>query len=988
MIKKISILSLALSTLTLSQSAFAHGKQPNTKQRVDSQLSAAKSPALSPEEQLKKFKLAEGFKIELVTSEVQGTVKPISLNFDTAGRMWITTANLYPIDTEARRNTKEHVAKAHKTWANPGTDKVLIINKPYEKGPHKPKVFMDGLVIPMSSLPHKNGAYVIQGPKLIFAEDTDKDGKADKDTVLIDGMGVQDSHTMSHNLVHAPGNKIFFSQGSLVRGNINTPDKKDFKFDGGLHVEMDQDGRNLRIKGEGTANAWGWHLDKHGRWYIQGANNFGHAVSPFLEGYRGPWASFRNYHAQPGTNNNLNLRSTGLCGITQSEDAKNGFPEEWQKRKLIADPVLGKITSLDYYRKDDGEYHVAENTPLLTCEDPRFRPVAIQMGPDGALYIVDWYNPVIAHNELDREHKARDKKRGRIWRVSHESQSRKVPNIQRTKTENLLRYIQSPVLWQRRAAWQEISRRNAKKLASPLMKIAASKSKTASVRIHALWALESLGAFNAKLWAQLLKDEDKHVRYQAARSLQNVKAPINAVRALFKLVANDPDHSVRYQILAYFFVTENGENQDYFWLKDNMKTTEHPANLKKDRCWNMSAYPWKGFLHDDMHQNDLLKTALESLESRLDLSDYISNITLADLKKKDQLQLIFTSRSEKKHAKALLGQYLKSSIQLKNLETLKGYTPELSKEYPEQYKKIILSLLKSSNEKAVKEGLRQLALTKLSSCFSYAQKKEKTIKAKFPKLYPYMLRAWVTAGIKSPLYEVLSSSENADLKLIAQTGLLLEGKKSEFDMTSPSVVAELARTKVGQKVLVEQQDKLPESLKEELAFSVKGLKKIEEEVHAKVQEQNAADKKAIAEMIENMKDKTGDKVAGKMLFESLCMTCHSFNNKGKAFGPGLDGISRLAIPSIIQNLMSPQQDIEHDYATTVIQLLDGSSFQGIKIVESDSRLKLAYPGGATQTFNKLDIARRGLIETKTLMPRLTLDPQTTKNLIDYIKSMK
>ena len=313
--------------------------------KVLSQLEAAKEPILSPEEQLKTFQLPEGFAIELVTSEVQGTNKPLSINFDTSGRLWITTAQLYPIDLSKRHNTPEQLKAAKLLWDSPGNDKVIIVDKPYEKGPHRGRVFLDGLVIPMGVLPHKNGAYVFHRDKLLFVHDKNGDDKADDQEILLQGFGRQDSHTMAHNLMHYPGKQIFFSQGALCRGTVVDKNGKKTPLNKGSHVSLDEDGQNISFIAAGLGNMWGWHLDRDGQLWGQGANNFGNAVTPIFQGTQFTWSSHFPYGKQPGTNNSLDLKGTGLSGLARSEGS-NGFPEKWQEYFFVANAITHRISSL------------------------------------------------------------------------------------------------------------------------------------------------------------------------------------------------------------------------------------------------------------------------------------------------------------------------------------------------------------------------------------------------------------------------------------------------------------------------------------------------------------------------------------------------------------------------------------------------------------------------------------------------------------------
>ena len=161
-----------------------------------------------------------------------------------------------------------------------------------------------------------------------------------------------------------------------------------------------------------------------------------------------------------------------------------------------------------------------------------FRPVSITMGPDGCLYIADWYNRIISHNEVPRDHPARDKTRGRIWRVRPEGlPATETINVAAAQTEALPKHLSSGQAWEMRAAWHQIVDRKATALI-PTLKAMAGESGNVGIRVHALWSLEGLGHFDRGLWERLLGDENVELRHQAVRALSTLQPPEGDVDAL------------------------------------------------------------------------------------------------------------------------------------------------------------------------------------------------------------------------------------------------------------------------------------------------------------------------------------------------------------------------------------------------------------------------------------------------------------------------
>ena len=174
-------------------------------------------------------------------------------------------------------------------------------------------------------------------------------------------------------------------------------------------------------------------------------------------------------------------------------------------------------------RNPDGSVTASHLPDFLTSKDDWFRPVNMEFGPDGSLYIADWYNKVVSHNEVPTTDPDRDKTHGRIWRIRHVSQQPGViPDFYHVKTEELVQYLASPSLWAKRAAWHQITDRpisETRPLASALVALAGDPSQDEVTRIHALWSLEGIKQYDATLLSSLVQSPLDDLRREAVRSL-------------------------------------------------------------------------------------------------------------------------------------------------------------------------------------------------------------------------------------------------------------------------------------------------------------------------------------------------------------------------------------------------------------------------------------------------------------------------------------
>ena len=470
---------------------------PKAAARKIKEGNALEAKARTPEEQLKLFKLPQGFTIELVASEATGVPKPVSLAFDDAGRLWTQTATEYPRDMDTG------------VWSKPGKDRIVVIDHPEKAGPQPVRTFADGMVMPLGVLPFGNGAFVAQGPEILFLADTDGDGKADTRKVLIQGFGVQDTHTLPHQLVRMPGGRIGFSQGVLNSGTIFDVDGKMLPFNKSLIASFAPKGNDLRIISAGMNNIWAWAQDRQGRVFIHEANDWGHSITPFEED--SSYVSFigapihPDAPLHPPTAPGLNFGGTGFSGLAVSDDRSGSFQGAWRDAFFVANPILGRINYATGTQGGDGVWTFKKGDDLVTCDDPMFRPVFITFGPDGCLYIADWYNRIISHNEVARDHPGRDKDHGRIWRVRQNGQPpRAITDYTKAPTAELPAALNSDSTWAMRAAWHQMVQRKDKSVVPALVAMLRDAQTPVDVKIAALWTLEEIAPFDADLWSHLL----------------------------------------------------------------------------------------------------------------------------------------------------------------------------------------------------------------------------------------------------------------------------------------------------------------------------------------------------------------------------------------------------------------------------------------------------------------------------------------------------
>ncbi len=501
----------------------------------------AESP-LSAADELKTFTAAPGFSVELVATEPD-IAKPVAIAFDDAGRLWLTTDFEYPLDGN------ENPDAARRLFETGGRDRILVIDRPCDPGPHVPRVYADGLAMPMGILPVRDGLVLGHGPEILFLGDTDGDGRADEREVLLGGFGIDDSHLLPHGFTRGPGGWIYFAQGAFNRSRVRTREGPVVSFDLCKIGRFRADGHRFEVAAVGLNNVWGFDFDRSGAFFAQEANDLGYPVVPFRLSASWPGIGMdrmRPYAPFLPPLADFRMGGTGLSGLALASD-RGTLPPEWDGVAFVANPIARKIQAIRIDR-EGSEFRLEKLADFLESTDEWFRPVALRFGPDGCLYVVDFYNKIISHNEVPRTHPERDKTRGRIWRVRWDGAPRRdVPDLTRLPAEDLLSRLASDSTWESRAAWHQIVDRKETALA-PRLRALATSDGSADARLLALWSLEELRLADAATLRALASEPDPALRREAVRVLADGDFAESDVLAIASRVDVEEDPRVREEI--------------------------------------------------------------------------------------------------------------------------------------------------------------------------------------------------------------------------------------------------------------------------------------------------------------------------------------------------------------------------------------------------------------------------------------------------------
>ncbi|MEN9021829.1 MAG: PVC-type heme-binding CxxCH protein [Verrucomicrobiales bacterium] len=357
---------------------------------------------LLPEEEKKCFVLPAGFKVELVAAEPD-IAKPMNMAFDTRGRLWVTSSTEYPNPAPDNRTPQDTIKILEDTNGDGRADNITT--------------FADGLNIPIGLYPYDGGVICFSIPYVWDLRDTDGDDRCDLREKLYGPFDCsRDTHGMCNSFTGGLDGWLYACHGFNNQSTVAGKDGHIVTLQSGNIFRMRLDGSRIEHVSHGQVNPFGMTFDRHGD--LLTADCHTKPISLIMHG--GYHESFGKPHDGLGFVPNVMEhlhRSTGIAGIALGEDSH--FPEAYQSSTFGGNVVTSRINRNRLLHR--GSTVVAEEeSDFLISEDPWFRPVDLQVSPDGALYVADFYNSIIGHYEVPLDHPKRDRHRGRIWKITHQ----------------------------------------------------------------------------------------------------------------------------------------------------------------------------------------------------------------------------------------------------------------------------------------------------------------------------------------------------------------------------------------------------------------------------------------------------------------------------------------------------------------------------------------------------------------------------------------
>ena len=480
------------------------------------------------------FRIADDYEISLYASEEEGIANPVASQWDARGRLWVLCTQAYA-----------QLKPTHEP-----DDKLLILEDTDRDGQvDTSTIFAHGLNMPTGFALGDGGAYIGQGHTLYHLADENNDDRADDIRVVFSGFGTADTHQNINSFTWSPGGDLLFCQGMHAFSRIETPwgiaranwsavwrlRTDSLRLDPYLSPNLSSD------------NSWGITFGRFGEMYLKGNDKQLYDASP----------------AMVPTTNPLKMEAGyGLMGRTTAKSMDIEFvetahlPENMQGTFLVAGYFDRSIEHFGPYREGSGIK--CERFPkFLECDHPAFRPLEITIGPDGAIYVLDWFNPIIGHYQASFRHPSRDKTHGRVWRITAKQRPLvKPPDLtaNSVRLHDLFDYLRHPEGWVRKQAKRRLSEMKTNAVIPALRQWLSETTAAAEdlehLRYEALGVFESHDVVEPSLLSKLLSARDPYARAYATRVVRRWSDRLPDALALLANNVRDEHPRVRMEAVT------------------------------------------------------------------------------------------------------------------------------------------------------------------------------------------------------------------------------------------------------------------------------------------------------------------------------------------------------------------------------------------------------------------------------------------------------
>ncbi|MBL9122404.1 MAG: ThuA domain-containing protein, partial [Planctomycetaceae bacterium] len=944
----------------------AEGAPPSVADYTRRALEEAPPPPLAPAESMQRMHLPEGFRVKLFAAEPQ-IVKPLSMAFDARGRAWIIESVDYPNEILPPFEGHDRIKICADTDGDGRADRFTV--------------FAEGLNIPTSLLPYRDGVLVALAPHIVFLRDTDGDDVCDRREILFSGFGRFDTHAVHSNLRWGCDNWVWGTVG-YSGGELDVAGKH-LRFKQGV-FRFKPDDSDFEFLTSTSNNTWGLGFRETGEVFVSTANNQ-HAVHLAIpnryyervRGWHGQGSSgiedHKRFHPVGTDVRQVDWHGEYTAAAGQTVYTARSFPPEYADRATLVCEPTGHLVHIDWLVGQGSGYVARDGWNLLASDDPWCAPIETHVGPDGAVWLIDWYNYIVRHNptppgfETGRGNAyvtpQRDKQHGRIYRIVHGDAEQSAAPARQTSVRlfdapsvGLIAALDDDNLWVRLTAQRLLYERTSDETRSALVAGLLDPAAGERALAHLLWSLagsdelQTHAAVGARL-AQLLQHPSVAVRRAALGALPRTAEAGDVLLASGTL--GDAEPSVR---LAALLTLAD--------MPGSTSAARHVAEALRDPA--VAGDRW-------LPQAAIAAAAPSSLDFLRQLAQVAPldpNRALTDAARvlgehwargaaHDGLEELIAdlAAGEPQHALAALqglaaGWPAESPVALRRsaqpaLERLCERLPpegqlllvDLAQKWragdslAAQLKRIEQALVAQLEDETQDVPARVRAAQQLANLAGRGEVLQKLVACLTPQASP---------ALSQGILDALAETKSADTAALVTAA---------WPRMTPAVrrqaVALLLRRPAwtGQLLTALDERQIP---RDDLALdhTQQLVRHPDQALAARAREildagpSSTSGRAEVLQRFLPLANRPGDPQLGRKVFEQNCAKCHRHGSLGEAIGPDLTGIAARRREEILADVLDPNRSVEGNYRQYTLSTTGGEIFTGLLLAETQAGYEL------------------------------------------------
>ena len=976
-------------------------------------LSKMQKP-LPADESLKHYVVPEGFHLELFVSEPQLGGKPIAMTWDERGRLWVAETYDYPNGLQPEGKGRDRIRICEDTDGDWKADKFTV--------------FADKLSIPTSITFHRGGVIVQDGTRTVYMKDTNGDDVADERTIMFTGWNQRDTHGGVSNFQYGVDNWIWAMQGYNTSRPVrpDSQSESDLRFAAGFW-RFRPDGSEVEFIRSTNNNTWGLGISEEGVIFGSTANHNPSVYMPipnrYYESVKG-WTpslvlgTIADTHLfKPVTEKVRQVDQHG--GYTAAAGhalytARN-YPQEYWNRVSFVNGPTGHLVGTFVISPDGADFKSKYTFNLLASDDEWSAPIMSEVGPDGNVWVVDWYNYIVQHNPTPQGFEngrgnaymtdLRDKKHGRIYRLVYDDADPAKPqSLAGASSENLVKALSSKTMFWRKQAQRLLVERGDRSIVPSLLDLVKDQTVDEiglnTAAIHALWTLKGLDVLNGSnadataVARAALKHPSDGVRRNAIQVQPSEPASVEAILAANLL--DDSNHQVRLAALLALADLPGSKNAGAELADMAASPTTESDRWLGDAVVAAAAANSHAFL--------------TSVAGRERLSDALT----------ERVAIVaehYGRSAPTEDVESLVDQLLTSKPSV--VQTI---VRGMADGWPADQKPALTEAFEGKLEALVKQldtgGRGQLLrLAGVWGSTRLARYSDEIVQNLLSKVDDDDAENSARLAAASELIDFQSTSDTVVESLLSRItpqtspelaeGLVATLRRSDAPKLGDLVVDRLASVtprvrSQGIELLLGRRDAIPTLLTAIDSGSVqlaeltldqrqnltrhpdRGVRRRAERLLERGGALPNADRQKVLEQFISIAKIDGDPAAGKLAFKKICAKCHKHSGEGTDIGPDLTGMAVHPKEELLTHILDPSRSVESNFRLYSVVTTDGLVINGMLASESRTAIELFDAEAKKTTVLREDIDE--FVGTRhSLMPEGVEKELNRKELTDLLE---